>query len=87
MICQSIIPGILNNNDLTELAVYGLIEEKNDLVNNPDFHEKMLKVTDQLDIINGSVEHPTSGKKMDMAGCVEVKGIKGSDKRMYIVDT
>ncbi len=26
------------------------------------------------------------GKEVEIAGCVEIKGIKGTDKRYYIVD-
>ncbi len=26
------------------------------------------------------------GKEVEIAGCVEIKGIKGTDKRCYIVD-
>ena len=34
VICQSIIPGILNNSDLSSLAEYGTVDEKKSLVAN-----------------------------------------------------
>ena len=27
-----------------------------------------------------------TGKEVEIAGCVEIKGIRGTDKRCYIVD-
>ena len=42
MICQSIIPGILNNSDLSSLAEYGTIDDKKTIVASEQFHEKML---------------------------------------------
>jgi len=29
---------------------------------------------------------PTNGKSIEIAGSIDVKGIKGSDKRNYVVD-
>jgi len=46
MICQSIIPGILNNSDLASLAEYGTVDENKKLVATEQFHELMLKVAD-----------------------------------------
>lgn len=38
MICQSIIPGILNNTDLSKLAEYGTVDDKKNIVASEDFH-------------------------------------------------
>ena len=48
MICQSIIPGILNNSDLSSLAEYGAVDDKKTIVATEQFHQKMLSVVDQL---------------------------------------
>lgn len=85
VIAQSIIPGILNNNDLTSLAEYGSVDEQKTIYASPHFHSLMTKVCDQMNIkvtkvIDGS------GKEVEIAGSVEVKGIKGTDKRNYLVD-
>ena len=50
VICQSIIPGILNNNDLSSLAEYGTVDDKKNIVANEEFHKLMLKVAEALNI-------------------------------------
>jgi hypothetical protein len=46
----------------------------------------MLKIAEALSIKVNKFIDPTSGKSVEIAGSAEVKGIKGSDKRHYIVD-
>jgi len=41
VIAQSIIPGILNNNDLTSLAEYGSVDENKTIHAGEEFHELM----------------------------------------------
>lgn len=86
MICQSIIPGILNNSDLSSLAEYGTVDEKKNIVANEEFHQKMLKVADALSIQVNPVIDQSTGKSVEIAGSAEVKGIKGTDRRSYVVD-
>jgi len=86
VICQSIIPGILNNNDLASLAEYGTVDEKKNIVANDQFHSLMVKVADALNIKVNKVVDPSDEKVVEIAGSVEVKGIRGADKRAYIVD-
>ena len=42
VICQSIIPGILNSGDLSQLAEYGQVDEKKTITANETFHKLML---------------------------------------------
>ena len=86
MICQSIIPGILNNNDLSSLAEYGTIDDKKTIVATEAFHEKMLKIAQALSLKVNKVIDQTNGTSVEIAGSSEVKGLKGSDKRNYVVD-
>ena len=86
MVCQSIIPGILNNSDLGSLAEYGTVDEKKTIVATEQFHEKMLKVADTLNFKVNKIIDPSNGKSVEIAGSTELKGIKGTDKRDYIVD-
>ena len=86
MICQSIIPGILNNSELSSIAEYGTVDDKKSIVATEQFHQKMLQVTEALNIKVNKVIDPTNSKSVEIAGSIEVKGIKGSDKRNYIVD-
>ena len=86
MICQSIIPGILNNSDLSSLAEYGTVDDKKTIVATPEFHEKMTQVAEALSIKKNMVHDRTAGKTLEICGSIEVKGIRGSDRRKYIVD-
>jgi hypothetical protein len=75
----------LNNNDLTSLAEYGSVDEQKTIYANEDFHNLMKKVCDNLNIkVNKVIDG--SDKEVEIAGSVEVKGIKGTDKRNYLVD-
>jgi hypothetical protein len=45
----------------------------------------MVKVCDKMNIqVNKLIDG--TGKEVEIAGCVEIKGIRGTDKRCYIVD-
>ena len=45
----------------------------------------MIKVAGKLGVqVNKILD--ASGKAVEIAGCVEIKGIRGTDKRCYIVD-
>jgi protein TIF31 len=44
VIAQSIIPGILNNNDLSSLAEYGSVDEHKTIYASEQFHQIMKKV-------------------------------------------
>ena len=46
----------------------------------------MLKLAESLNIKTNAVTDPTDGKVVEIAGSVELKGIRGSDKRAYVVD-
>ena len=46
----------------------------------------MLKVAEELKIKVNKVIDQTNGTSVEIAGSIEVKGIKGSDKRNYVVD-
>jgi protein TIF31 len=86
VICQSIIPGILNNNDLSSLAEYGTVDEKKNIVANEHFHKLMVQVADALSIKVNKVIDQSDQSTVEIAGSIEVKGIRGADKRAYIVD-
>ena len=86
VICQSIIPGILNNHDLSSLAEYGTVDDKKNIVANEHFHKLMVKVAESLSIKVNKVIDPSNQNKVEIAGSIEVKGIRGADKRAYIVD-
>lgn len=86
VLCQSIIPGILNNQELSSMAEYGTIDDKKAVTANPEFHKQMIQVAQALSIKVNKLIDPSTGNSVEIAGSIEVKGIKGSDKRHYIVD-
>lgn len=85
IICQSIIPGILNNSELASLAEYGTVDDQKTIQANEEFHAMMSKVAENMNIQTNKVKDG-EGKEVEIAGCVEIKGIRGTDKRRYIVD-
>ena len=85
VICQSIIPGILNNSELASLAEYGTVDDQKTIQANEEFHGMMTKVAENMNIQTNKVKDGED-KEVEIAGCVEIKGIRGTDKRRYIVD-
>ena len=86
VIAQSIIPGILNNNDLASLAEYGSVDEHKTIFATEHFHNLMKKVCGEQLNLKTSKVIDGAGKEVEIAGSVEVKGIRGNDKRCYLVD-
>ena len=84
--CQSIIPGILNNQELASMAEYGTVDEKKAIVSEPEFHKMMVEVAKALSIKVSTVVNPANGNHVEIAGSIDIKGIRGSDKRRYVVD-
>lgn len=85
IIAQSIIPGILNNSELSSLAEYGTVDEQKTIQSNEQFHKMMIQVCERMNIqVNKLIDG--NDKEVEIAGSVEIKGIRGTDKRCYIVD-
>lgn len=85
VICQSIIPGILNNQDLSSLSEYGTIDEQKTINCNEQFHDIMKQVAERLHISVNKVKDGQD-KEVEIAGAADIKGIRGTDKRCYVVD-
>lgn len=85
VIAQSIIPGILHNNDLASLAEYGTVDEQKTIQSHEQFHSMMKVVCEKLNIQVNKI-YDGEEKEVEIAGCVEIKGIRGTDKRCYLVD-
>ena len=85
IIAQSIIPGILNNQELGMLSEYGTIDDRKTISSNPEFHEIMKQVADKLNIQVNKIRDGED-REVEIAGSVEIKGIRGTDKRCYLVD-
>ena len=76
----------MNNNDLASLAEYGSVDEHKTIYASEHFHGLMKKLcTDHLALRTIKVLD-SQAKEVEIAGSVEVKGIRGTDKRCYLVD-
>jgi len=84
VICQTIVPGILNNNDLGKLAEYGPVEDRKNFKITPEFHVLMTQVADQLNI--KTVKILDGDTKLEIAGSIDARGIRGTDRRCYLVE-
>lgn len=85
VIAQSIIPGILNS-DHSNCTQYGSIDDGKTIQKSEDFHNVMAKACDQFHLDSSVVFLDGENREFEMAGSIEVKGILGSDKRMYLLD-
>ena len=85
VIAQSIIPGILTNTDQTSLTEYGSVDNGNTIHNNEEFNDLMKKLCQHLSIKECSVVDK-DGNVHQIAGSIDIKGIRGTDKRKYLLD-
>lgn len=70
---------------MQSLAEYGTVDDQKTIHSNENFHKMMKIVAEKMNIQVNKV-FDGEGKEVEIAGCVEIKGIKGTDKRCYIVD-
>lgn len=85
VIAQSIIPGILTNTDQTSLTEYGSVDNGSTIHNNDEFNDLMKKLCQHLAIKECSVVDK-DGNVHQIAGSIDIKGIRGTDKRKYLLD-
>jgi hypothetical protein len=71
---------------LASLAEYGSVDEHKTLFAGEEFHTIMKKVCGEQLALRTSKVVDGTGKEVEIAGSVEVKGIRGTDKRCYLVD-
>mmetsp|Transcript_922 Transcript_922/g.1478 ORF Transcript_922/g.1478 Transcript_922/m.1478 type:complete len:1243 (+) Transcript_922:286-4014(+) len=84
IVAQSIIPGILQGEQLGSL-IYGSVDNGSKFVWNEDFHAKLSKAAALLHIKEHEIEDG-AGERHRVCVPVECKGILGSDNRMYLLD-
>ena len=68
------------------MAEYGTVDDKKAIISEPEFHKMMVEVAKALSIKVCTVVDPATGKNVEIAGSIDVKGIRGSDRRHYVVD-
>ena len=84
MIAQSIIPGIFHG-DRASKHVYGSMNHGEVIESKPEFHALMATAAEKLQIKPHKVVDG-KGQEVELATCVESKGIVGSDGRNYVLD-
>ena len=85
VVAQSIIPGILTNTDQSSLTEFGSVDDGKTIHNNEEFNEIMQKVCKQLSIKESKILDEAN-KEHNIPGSIDVKGIRGTDKRKYLLD-
>lgn len=84
VLCQSIIPGILNQNPQTT-ASYGSIDDGQTIATDPSFNDMMKLICEKV-YLDQSTVLDGSGGTHSIWGALDTKGIKGSDQRMYFLE-
>ena len=85
LLCQSMIPGILGCEPKS-WAKHGYLDDSNTIMFDSNFNDAMKKICEYY-TQNESITYQDKNNKMyDIAGPIEVKGVKGYDNRMFIYD-
>lgn len=87
IVAQSIVPGLFSGLMQDESAVeivYGTLDGKK-IKADPGFHEVLSKAATKLSIKTHSVVD-SEGTVSELASHADIKGIRGSDGRMYVLD-
>jgi protein TIF31 len=83
---QSIVPGIFKQREPGEHQIdYGGVEGKDVVADNETFHPLFEKLSGHLHIKKHTV-WDKEGKRHDLEGSVETKGLIGTDSRKYVLD-
>ncbi|OGM42269.1 protein TIF31 [Aspergillus bombycis] len=83
---QSIVPGIFKQREPGEHQIdYGGVEGKDVVATHPDFAPVFEKLSKALRIKKHAV-WDKDGKRHDLEGSVETKGLLGTDGRKYVLD-
>jgi len=85
VLAQTIIPGILNS-DHTQCTEFGSIDEGKTIHCSEEFAEIMKKVCEYFSLDDQIECLDESGNVVTLPASPEVKGIRGSDKRKFILD-
>eukprot|EP00475_Leptophrys_vorax_P044506 TRINITY_DN893_c0_g1_i1.p1 TRINITY_DN893_c0_g1~~TRINITY_DN893_c0_g1_i1.p1 ORF type:complete len:1282 (-),score=316.74 TRINITY_DN893_c0_g1_i1:63-3908(-) len=84
VVCQGVIPGILHGDQLSSL-IYGYMDDGVSVSPNEKFVQLLEEGAKRLNIAARAAVDP-SGQQVCVPSAVEVKGITGSDRRMYVLD-
>lgn len=67
------------------MTEYGSVDEGKTIFKTPEFHTIMTEVADHLSLTPATIKDEKN-QEFDMAGSIECKGIRGTDRRRYLLD-
>lgn len=86
IVCQSVIPGIFKERKEGESQInYGGVDSRDVVAEDPAFVDIMKRISDALKVKRHTV-WDKEGRKHELEGSVETKGILGTDGRKYVLD-
>ncbi|TNV86202.1 hypothetical protein FGO68_gene3368 [Halteria grandinella] len=85
LVCQSIIPGILSFASQESISEYGSSNNCKTIDCDSDFHKMMLQICSILSLRTVQVKDGL-GVFKEIAGSPDIKGIRGNDRRKYLID-
>lgn len=85
IIAQGIVPGILNSEH-SNCTIYGSIDDGKTIIANSEFHEHLKVICKYFYLEDDISFRDEKGNEIKLAASCEIKGIKGSDNRKYILD-
>lgn len=71
--------------DQASLTEYGSVDEGKTIFKTEEFHELMLKLAEQLAIKTSKIKDEKD-QEFELAGSIDCKGIRGTDRRKYLLD-
>lgn len=86
IVCQSIIPGILSFVSQQTISEYGSSNNCKTIETNQEYHEKLSDVCKTIGIKSARVKQQEDQKVKVIAGSPEIKGVRGTDRRKYLID-
>ncbi|OMJ19622.1 Clustered mitochondria protein-like protein [Smittium culicis] len=84
VIAQTVVPGILRVENENPV-IYGSVDNGVTIKSNPDFHKLLEPVANQLRLKEHEIKDG-EGETHTLYTSLDVKGIKGTDNRSYLVD-
>lgn len=86
LMCQSLLPGILSFIQNEGICHYGSNNECRTISRDPLFAVPIKELCQVLDISTSLFKEKQSKMVVEIDGSPEIKGLIGTDKRLYLVD-
>lgn len=67
------------------MTEYGSVDEGKNIFKTDEFHNLMKEVIEQLSLTPAVIKDE-KGTEYEMSGSIECKGIRGTDRRKYLLD-